>query len=139
MRNKKLKYNVHNLFRYDNHLLRRLAVEALADGPHLGAQHILGAGELLERPPGELGDHVVAAGRVALQGAVAPVRDLVQGQAGGQQRRHHRDGEPRRLGRQRGTPRGARVDLDDAELAVGLADEIEADEAGEPVLEGASA
>jgi len=73
----------------------------LADRAHLGAEPVDGTRELLERPAGELGDDVVAARRVTLQGAVAPVRDLVEREPRGQQRRHHRDGEPGRLGRQR--------------------------------------
>ena len=92
------------------------------------------AAELLEGPAGELDHHVVARGRVLLQRPVAPVGDLVQRQAAGQQRRDEGDGEAGGLGGQGRRARGARVDLDDhhaaglrivGELDVGAADHLD--------------
>ena len=90
----------------------------LADGAHLGAQAVLGALELLEGPAGELDHHVVAGGAVAVEGAVPPVGDLVQGQAPGEQGGDVGDGEAGGLGGQGRAARGAGVDLDDDDAAV---------------------
>ena len=74
----------------------------LADRLHLGGQHRVGLGELLERPAGNLGHHVVdrrlEAGR-GLAGDV--VANLVEPEADGQLGRDLGDREPSRLAGQR--------------------------------------
>ena len=106
----------------------------LADGPHLRAELVLGPLELLEGPAGELDDDVVARRGVLLQRAVAPVGDLVEGEAAGELGRDEGDGEARRLGGEGRGAGGARVDLDDdhaaglrivGELDVGAADDLD--------------
>ncbi len=76
-------------------------------------------GKLLEGEAGDLEDAVVdrrlEEGR-GLSGDL--VHDLVEREAHGQLRRHAGDGEAGRLGGQGRTPREARVDLDDDDLAV---------------------
>ena len=104
-------------------LLERLLVgladgHDLAHGAHLGAQLVLDALELLERPACELDDDVVAARDVVGQRAVLAAGDLVEREAARQHRGHERDGEAGGFGRQRRGARGARVDLDD-DVAVG--------------------
>jgi hypothetical protein len=91
----------------------------LTDGAHLGAELVLEPLELLECPAGELHDHVVAGGGVFLEGAVAPVGNLVHRQPAGQERRDIGDGKPGRLRRQRRRARGPGIDLDHHD-AVGL-------------------
>ena len=89
-----------------------------ADGLHLGSEGVLRLRELLERPAGELHDHVVSARRVFLERAVAPVRDLVERDAGGEERGDVGDGEAGGLRGQGGRTRGAGIDLDDDDAAV---------------------
>ena len=64
----------------------------LADGPHLRAEVIDGPLEFLEGPARELDDHVIPAGGVLLQRAVAPIGDFVKRQARGQLGRDTGDG-----------------------------------------------
>jgi hypothetical protein len=106
----------------------------LAHGPHLGAELVFEPLELLEGPARELDDDVVAGGRVLLESAVAPVGNLVQGQAAREKRRHVGDREPGRLRCQRRGSRGPGVDLDHhdtpglgivGELDVGAPDDLD--------------
>ncbi len=104
------------------------------DSPHLGAELILHALEFFKGPAGEL-DHNIVAGRgIAVEGAVAPIGDLIQGQAGGQHGRDQGDRETGRLGGQGGRTRGARIDFDDhdsaglgimGELDIGATDDLD--------------
>ncbi len=86
----------------------------LADRLHRGAELAGGAGELLERPAGDLGDHVVdrrlEAGRRLLGDVVG---DLVEGVADGELGRDLGDREPGGLGRQGRGAADPRVHLDD--------------------------
>ena len=99
--------------RFLQRLLVRLPdAHDLADRAHLRPEAILHPLELLEGPPGEL-DHDVVPGRgVLLEGSVAPVGDLVEGQPAGEKGGDEGDGEAGRLGREGRGAGGARVDLD---------------------------
>ncbi len=106
-------------------LLQRLG-EGAADGHglphrlHLGAEHGLGAGELLERPPRHLGDHVVDGGLEAgRRGLGDVVRDLVEGVAHGELGGDLGDREAGGLRGERARAADPRVHLDDHEVAVG--------------------
>ena len=48
-------------------------------GAHLRPELVLSSTKLIERPTGELDDHIVAGRYVLFQGAFAPVGNLVQG------------------------------------------------------------
>ena len=89
---------------------------------HLGAERLVGAGELLEREARELDDDVVER-RLEARGRRLRevVRDLVERVPDGELGRDLRDRVPRRLGGERGGARHARVHLDDAQLARGAA------------------
>ncbi len=96
----------------------------LADRLHLGAEHPGGAGQFLEGPAGDLGDHVVdhrlERGRCrSLGGGRDVVGDLVEGVADGEPGGDLGDREAGRFRRQRRRPRDARVHLDH-DLATGL-------------------
>ncbi len=106
----------------------------LAHRPHLGAETVFDALELLERPACELDHDVVAGWRVFLESTIAPVGDLVQGEPPGQKGGDPCDGEAGGLRSQRRGARGARVDLDHddtpgpgvvGELNVGAADDFD--------------
>ncbi len=105
-----------------------------ADRAHLGAEPVLDALELFESPAREFHDHVIAAGGVFVQRSLAPVRNLVHGQAACEQGRDKGDREPRGLGGERRRAGRARIDLDDChptgfgvmrELDVGAADDFD--------------
>ncbi len=102
----------------------------LAYGPHLGAELVMHALEFLKRPAGELDHHVIPRGGVAIEGAVAPVRDLVKSHTGSQLRRDQCNGKAGRLGGQSRRAGDTGVHFDDhqapipridAELDIGAA------------------
>ena len=74
----------------------------LSDGAHLGSEDVLDALEFLEGPAGEFDDDVVAGGCVAVEGAVAPVGEFAEGDAGGEECGDVGDGEAGGLGGERG-------------------------------------
>ena len=118
-------------------LLERLGEGAgdghdLAHRLHLGVEHPRNPGELLERPPGHLGDHVVDDRLEAGWGLLGDVvGNLVEGVAHGQAGGDLGDGKPSGLGGQRGGPRHPGVHLDDHELAgLGIHRELDVGAAG---------
>ena len=99
----------------------------LADGLHLGAERLLGAGELLEGEARELDDDVVQRGLEARRRRLRQVvGDLVERVPDRQLRCDLGDRVPGRLGRERRRARYARVHLDHTELT-GLAASRELD------------
>ena len=91
----------------------------LAHGAHGGAQGAVGRGELLEVPPGDLGDHVVEGWLEARGGDPGDVVvDLVEGEPDGQLRGDLGDGEAGGLARQGRAAAHPRVELDDDDIPV---------------------
>ena len=107
------------------HALPERLLEGAADGHdfahglHLRAERGVGAGEFLEGPLGDLGDHVVD-GRLEAGGRLAGdvVADLVEPVADGELGGDLGDREAGGLGGQRRAARDARVHLDDDHAAV---------------------
>ena len=94
-----------------------------ADGLHLRAEGVVGAGEFLELPLGDFDDDVVDGGLEAgRRFAGDVVGDLVEGVADGELGGDFGDGKAGGLGGQRGGARDARVHLDDDHAAVGGVD-----------------
>ena len=84
---------------------------------HLGAEAVIDAAELFECPASELEHHVVTARGVLFEASVAPVRNLVEGEACGELCRNEGDREAGSLGCKGGGARGTRVDFDDHHAA----------------------
>ena len=86
----------------------------LAGRLHLGAEAALGVDEFVERPLGELDDHIVDRRlKAGIGGAGDGVFDLVEGVTDGDLGGYLCDGITGRLGRERRGTRHTRIDLDD--------------------------
>ena len=88
-----------------------------AHGLHLGAEAVIDAAELFECPASELEHHVVTARGVLFEGAVTPVRNLVEGKTCSELCRNESNREAGSLGSKSGGARGTRVDFDDHHTA----------------------
>ena len=88
-----------------------------AHGLHLGAEAVIDAAELFECPASELEHNVVTARGVLFEASVAPVRNLVEGEACGELCRNEGDREAGSLGSKGGRAAGTRVDFDNHHAA----------------------
>ena len=88
-----------------------------AHGLHLGAEAVIHTAELFECPASELEHNVVTARGVLFEGAIAPIRNLVESKACSELCRNEGDREAGSLGSKGGRTRGTRVDFDNHHAA----------------------